>query len=484
MSPQLQPNVLLICLDQISGLQTRPGGNPIVMTPTLSQLASLGVYYDNFYSTCPSCIAARRSLMTGLNSRSHGDRDFDETNPMPNHKTIPMYFKEQGYQTFAVGKLHVYPQRDRIGFDEVIVNEEGRHHLGDIKDDWELFLHEQGFSGQEYSSGMCNADYVARNWNLPEYCHPTNWTAREMCKAIYRRNPNKPSFWYLSFNGPHPPVWPLQDYMELYQNVDLDPVILGEWAKDHKTIPEQFKVYIDTSAGIYNMSEDEIQYARKAYFASITHIDHQIRTVLGTLRESGLLQNTVIALVSDHGEMLGHHDRWAKTLMYDMSAKIPAILVPTEGDMRIRPGMRDSRLADLSDLLPSLLDIANIDIPTDIDGISLLKPQKRKFLYGEHWQEERATRMLRDDRYKLIYYPYGHQFQLFDMYQDPMETLDLSQSSKHLRIFKKLKDMLKSQLYGTDLKWFDPCGNWIGLPLSSISYINRRDFGGQRGLRF
>ncbi len=88
-----------------------------------------------------------------------------------------------------MGKLHVYPQRDRIGFDEVILNEEGRHHLGMSGDDWEQYLAEHGHAGLEHAGGLCSNDYNVRTWHLPDRFHQTEWSAREMCRAIHRRDP-------------------------------------------------------------------------------------------------------------------------------------------------------------------------------------------------------------------------------------------------------------------------------------------------------
>jgi len=106
--------------------------------------------------------------------------------------TMPQVFRDAGYQAFAVGKLHVYPQRDRIGFDEVILCEEGRHHLGGDEDDFERFLKAEGYAGQELTHAMGNNVYDTRPWHLPEHCHPTNWTVREMCRVIQRRDPTRP----------------------------------------------------------------------------------------------------------------------------------------------------------------------------------------------------------------------------------------------------------------------------------------------------
>ncbi|MDH7569918.1 MAG: sulfatase-like hydrolase/transferase, partial [Armatimonadota bacterium] len=114
-----KPNVLLICTDHWGGPLLGAAGHPVVMTPTIDQLARCGVRYANAYSACPSCIAARQSLMTGMSPRRTGLRTYREGAPFPEVPTLAQCFHHAGYQTYAVGKLHVTPQRNRIGFDEV-----------------------------------------------------------------------------------------------------------------------------------------------------------------------------------------------------------------------------------------------------------------------------------------------------------------------------------------------------------------------------
>ena len=170
-----RPNVLLICTDHWGGPLTGSVPHPVLITPTVNQLRRNGVTFTNAYSACPSCIPARRTLMTGMTARSHGDRSFQERAPFPQAKTLPQCFRDGGYQAFAVGKLHVYPQRNRIGFDDVLLEEQGRRHLEGRADDYELFLADQGYPGMEYAGGMAHNDFLSRPWHLPEYCHPINW---------------------------------------------------------------------------------------------------------------------------------------------------------------------------------------------------------------------------------------------------------------------------------------------------------------------
>ena len=98
------------------------------------------------------------------------------------------------------------------------------------------------------------------------------------------------------------------------------------------------RVYSDGGLAMRTAPPHEVEAARRAFYATLTHIDHQIRVVIGLLREEGLLDDTIIAFTSDHGDMLGDHNRWAKSVLYEMSAKVPLVIVPAVGDDRLRPG--------------------------------------------------------------------------------------------------------------------------------------------------
>ncbi|MCK5801742.1 MAG: sulfatase-like hydrolase/transferase [Lentisphaeria bacterium] len=482
-----RPNVLLICTDHWSDLFTRPGGHPAVMTPTLDQLARSGVRFSRAYSACPSCIPARKTLMTGMKARTHGDRVYRDGVPLPDDvPTLPQLFGEAGYQTFAVGKLHVYPQRDRIGFHEVVLEEQGRHQHRDIPDgvadDWELYLQEQGHAGEEYASGMCHNDWLARTWHLPERHHPVNWAAREMCKAIRRRDPRKPGFWYLSFSAPHPPLTPLRAYMDLYRDVEIDMPVVGNWARDFEALPHYLKSRAYPSA-LHGATEGEVRLARQAFYATLTHLDHQIRMVLGTLREAGLMDNTIIVFTSDHGHMVGEHGMWCMTPFYEASAKIPLIIVPPKGSDRMGVAVEDDRFAEFGDIMPTLLDLADIPIPDHVDQLSLVGDKRRDYIHGEHGEGALAQRMIRRGRFKMIYYPPGNILQLFDIEADPRETCDLAGDPTYADELESLKELVIENLLDTDFQWLKD-GELVGLPDIPFKPPSTRHFMGQRGFRF
>lgn len=471
-----RPDVLLITADHWPGSLLGAAGHEVIQTPTLDQLARNGVRFPRAYTECPVCIPARRTLLTGTSPRGHGDRTFQVELPLPEIPTIADCFRSAGYQAVAVGKLHVYPPRARAGFDEVVLCEEGRPQLGPT-DDYEIYLGEQGLAGEQFLHGMSNNDYVHRPWHLEERHHVTNWTTREMARQIQRRDPTRPGFFYLSYTHPHPPLAPLAWYLDLYRDRDPGDPVRGDWADVDAAMPRRMNTrLIETD----HYTPEFIRDVRRAFFALCTHIDHQIRIVIGTLREEGRLDNTVILFLADHGDMLGNHGLWAKRLFYEESARIPLILVPAANDSRFVPGTVDMRLAGLQDVMPTLLELAGIKPPPSVEGLPLFGDNRRSVLYGEYGEGEEATRMLHDGRFKLIYYACGNRLQLFDLEKDPAEQHDLIESAEHASVRDALTAQLIDQLYGNDHDWVSEKG-LVGLPAPTDPPPPTRQLALQRG---
>ena len=450
----MKPNVLLICVDHWPGRLLGSAGHKRILTPTLDWLCDTGIHFTEAYTSTPTCIPARRALMTGTTAKTHGDRIFNETLRMrPDLPTMPQVFRDHGYQAYAVGKMHVYPQRDRIGFDEVILCEEGRHHLGMLRDDFELYLQDQGYAGQELTHAMGTNQYVARPWHLPEYCHPTFWTTRNMCRTIQRRDPTRPAFWYCSYIAPHPPLTPPKEYMDMYMHLGVDEPCFGSWADDYGSLPYALKEHKYKKRP--PTGPKAIAMARSAFYAQCTYVDHQIRLLIGTLREEGILDDTIVMFVSDHGDMLGDHGLWAKSVMFEGSVRIPAILIPHAGYPRKASGVKDSRLAELRDVMPTLLELCDMQVPAEVEGHSLLGETGRDSIYCEHYEDERSMRMIREKNFKLIYYATGNRRQLFDLEKDPKEMSDLSERREYGEIRRHLEGVMIENLHGTDSDWIE-----------------------------
>ena len=470
MTENNRPDVLMICVDHWPGSFFGALGKKDIETPTLDYLGKNGLMFDSMYSECPVCIPARRTLMTGLSPASHGDRVYSDTMRMPDAKTLAQCFRDNGYQAMAVGKLHVFPQRNRIGFDDVILAEDGRYEFGAV-DDYQIWLGEHGCLGKEFSHGIGSNTYYTTTWNLPEEAHPTSWVTREMTKQIRRRDPEKKNhFFYASFQAPHPPLIPIERMMRRYDNVELEPLIKDDWEVD-----DTVKLLRNTAE---RYSEKEIEMARKAFYAQCTYLDASIRSLLGAMKEEGLLDNTLIIFMSDHGDMLFDHGMVAKRLFYENSARIPFILsgYPIQ---KYRGKGIEKKLCSVADIMPTLLDICGIEKPEGMDGISLVsETEKRDYVFGEIGTDSKATRMIRDEHYKLIWYPYGNKLQLFDMDNDRKEIHDLSKDPAYGETLRRLKKLMLENLHDDD-EWIKD-GDLAGYEPEGTEIRPDFSFGNQR----
>ena len=471
-----RPNVLLVTADQWPGALLGVAGREDVDTPTLDRIALNGIRFTNAHSECPICIPARRSLMTGTDPRTHGDRVFQPALTRPALPHLAEVFRGAGYQTGAVGKLHVYPARDRIGFEEVVSYEEGRPQLGG-PDDWDLWLSDHGLAGQGHAHGMSNNGYEFRPWHLAEEHHPTVWQARQMCRMIQRRDPTRPGFWHLSFNFPHPPIVPLASYLAIYAGRETRPAVRGDWDEN---LPPALRRVRESWP---ELSEARLAAMRRAFYAQCTLIDHQLRLVIGTLRERLLLDDTILVFTSDHGDMLGDHGLYAKRMMLDGSARVPLLLMGVAGCPRTAPGTVDDRLAAMQDVMPTLLDLAGIDRPESCTGLSLVGDPPRDTLYCEALEGQAAMRMVTDGRWKLIWHPAGNRFLLFDRQTDPDETRDLSGDPAHAAEMDRLAAVLAGALYGADLAMVED-GRLVGCAAEPVSVRPDRGLSGQRGVHY
>lgn len=473
-----QPHILFVTVDQWPARLLGVAGHDLIETPTLDALARTGTRYTNAYAECPICIPARRSMMTGTSPRRHGDRDFQPALTMPaDLPTLPRVLRDAGWQTSAIGKLHVYPPRDRIGFEEALLCEEGRAHLGG-PDDFELFLSDRGHPGAQFLHGMGNNEYSWRTWHLDEALHATNWTTWQAARSIQRRDTTRPGFWHVSYTAPHPPLVPLASYLERYRARETEPAVQGDWAEDNSAWPPGLRLARDYWAAL---PPAQLADAKRAFYALCTHVDHQLRILIGTLREQEMLDDTIILLCADHGDMLGDHGLYAKRLMYEGSANVPMILLGRAGCDRVGVGRVDDRLVGMRDIMPTLLDLAGVTVPGTCEGMPMIGDRRRATFYGESLSGAKATRMMHDGRHKLVWYPVGNLIQLFDLAGDPRELRDLSRNPAYADVRLRLEAALAAELYGGDERWAEG-GRLVGEPDDgSLRMAPNRGLSGQRG---
>lgn len=423
-----RPNIILLMADQMRGDCLGIAGHPDVKTPYLDALAAEGVRFENAYSACPSCIPARAALYTGMSQGKNGRVGYEDLVPWSYPHTLAGELSAAGYYTQCVGKMHVHPLRNNLGFHDVRLHDGYLHayrrpdtpSFEDQRraDDYYWWLKNNlGAAADVTDTGLdCNS-WVTRPWIYEEKYHPTNWVASECLDFLRRRDRSKPFFLMASFVRPHPPLDAPQCYADLYRNKDLRPPVRGDWNDEARRDRDGFRCNAQTAP----RDPAYVRQLQEGYYAAITHLDHQIGRLLSALVEEGLMENTVILFCSDHGEMLGDHLLFQKAKPFQGSIRVPLFLTVPE---KYRKGLRGTRhdLAELRDVMPTLLELAGAEIPETVDGKSLLHPTGREYLHGEHALGMDSMHYIVTTRDKYIWYSQAGRELYFDLSSDPRET--------------------------------------------------------------
>jgi len=336
--------------------------------------------------------------------------------------TLMGCLRDHGYQTMLAGKTHFYPQMTTCGFEKMRQYE--AKVVGEAPEcDYHVWLErETGGRIQDTSSQVNRNTWVAHPWTHDERLHPSTWTMDAALGLIERRDPLRPFFLQIGFNRPHPPLDPPRHYYEMFRDCDVPPPAVGAWASDWQGRPH---------ADLPPPTPAQLRRARQAYYAQLAHVDHQVGRLIHHLKQSGQFENTYLIFSSDHGEMLGDHHRFAKTVPLEGSARVPLIIRPPS--RAASPcGATCAAPCTLSDIMPTVLEEAGIPIPDTVEGASLAPwvrgetPAWRTFVHGEHAGRE-GWQFLTDGREKYFWESRSGREWLFDLENDPQELVDLSE---------------------------------------------------------
>ena len=275
------------------------------------------------------------------------------------------------------------------------------------------------------------------------------------CLYDLARAPEKQPFLLtVSFTHPHPPFTAPQKFWDLYNEADIDmpkvdPIPFGELDKHSQWL------YTAHAQDQHKMTDERIRNARHAYYGMISYVDEKVGSIVNTLKEVGLDQDTLIVLAGDHGEMLGERGMWYKQTFFENSVRVPLIIsMPSHFKHH-----RVSTHVSLVDLLPTFIDIANPDgnakIIDDLDGKSLIplldksNQNDERIVISEYSSEGvcAASRMVRKGKYKYIY-TYGLPPMLFNLEADPSELFNLAGNHDYEKV--------ESDLYQIAIHHWDP----------------------------
>lgn len=465
MSAAPRPHILLITTDQQRADCLGINGNRFLETPNLDHLASRGVNFTRGYSTCPVCIPARRTLLSGQSADSHGLRHYQDGLDYNPPATLPGRLRDAGYQTQLIGKLHLHPQGRRYGFDNMILSETSNWRPRcetQKRNDYVDWLRAHGMHRHPHDHGIDGNGRLVSPWGYDDCLHHNNWLAEEAVRFLTeKRDPACPFFLHLSFFHPHPPFVPLDHYFRRYLAKDIPPPTLGAWCATGA--PGVAAPHSATGP----FDPEIMRRATAAYYALINHIDDCIAHVLEQWTGYGSPDAKApyyLLFSSDHGEMLGDHQLFRKSLGYEASARVPFFI--TGANVPLKPADLDE-LVCWEDAAPTLLDLAGVEIPASMDGVSLAPllrgetpRSSRDHLFGQCGGAYHNVWIV-TKKWKYLWFPKTNEEQLFDLEHDPGECRDLSGENPALA---DMRSLLATHVAGrTDLAYdparLQPCRN-------------------------
>ncbi len=329
-----QPNVLLVFGDQWRAQATGYAGNVNVQTPNLDRLVGESVSFGHAVAGCPVCSPYRASLLTGQYPLTHGVF-VNDVYLRPNPHSLAHAFAGQGYATAYIGKWHVgghgrsnyIPPEQRQGFDywKALECTHDYHHSAYYASDSDEKLTWEGY------------DAIAQTRDAQRYI-------AERCADAGRRE--QPFLLVLSWGPPHAPYRTApKAYQALYDPAEI---VL------RPNVPE-------------SPSQSSLMEDLAGYYAHCTALDACMGDLLQTLRACGIEEETIVVFTSDHGDMLGSHDRFKKQQPWDESIRVPFLLrYPA---LLGRDGRALDALIDAPDIMPTLLGLCGLPIPGSVEGL-------------------------------------------------------------------------------------------------------------------
>ncbi|HDP79664.1 MAG TPA: DUF4976 domain-containing protein [Spirochaetes bacterium] len=416
------PNILFILGDNHNADTMGCAGHPFIKTPGMDRLAREGVRFQNAFNTTSLCSPSRASILTGAYAHRHGVKN-NYTPWTGRVKTFLQYLSEGGYDTAFIGKWHM-PGKGLpdMPFLELFVSYTYREGQGSY------FNCPMVVNGREVPS---RKQYITEE--VTDYA--IEFMKKNRAKPVNQR---KPFCIYLSHRPGHPPFQAPAGISGMYDKADvrqvLPPNVDPLW-------------YGKTRGNVFQGVMMGSYYTRyRKYCETISAMDRDIARLLESLDEMGLRENTIVVYMGDNGMLWGTHNMHGIREPYEESARMPLIirapwLVDDPGELR-------KQMALNIDIAPTLLTLAGLPVPADMDGRSMVpiitnrdRNGREAFLL-EFWYNYPANTPsyigVRTKRYKYVEFERGRSPWLFDLKQDPREMKNLHGTAEGERILPGL----------------------------------------------
>ena len=449
-----RPNIILFMTDQLRQDALGCYGNRICQTPNLDRLAAVGATFDSAYTTSPVCSPARASLLTGLYPHNHGVMINTHIAPAwcrglaPGIPTFSRLLRDGGYALDYVGKWHVHQDRgpEEWGFHRHVTPSAVR----EGKPDTMLYIDFPG--GRQSVGGVLDAPKE----------QSASWRSTDQGIRFIRERAagRHPFFLRIDLGAPHFANIVPEPFASQY-----DPAAIPPWPNFDESFAGKPASHLRKHREWHLEDKDWAwwQQAVARYYGDVTLLDTCLGRVVAAVEEAGIAEDTIIIFTTDHGDSMGSHKHFEKAgTMYEEVFRIPLIIRRPR-----RPAQRIERFVRLMDLMPTILDLAGIEPPPDIDAISLLPLLRGEEPagwpdsvycenHGEVWGYQ-TQRMVRTRDWKYVYNAHDVD-ELYDLRNDPFEMSNRISSPAAREVLAEMKGRLLgwNDATGDMLQW-----NWV-----------------------
>jgi choline-sulfatase len=421
-----RPSFLVLMADQMAAPALPFYGHELVRAPNMARLARSGVVFDAAYCNSPICAPSRFSMLSGQLPTTIAAYDNAAEFPA-SIPTLMHYLVAAGYRTILAGKMHFVGPDQLHGFEERLTTD---IYPADFAwtPDWRA-----GPSDKPSGISMRNvteAGVCVRSLQM-DYDDEVEHFAAQKLYDLAREPGSKPFFLTVSFSHPHPPYTTSREHWDRFRHEDIDMPRVAPIPLERRDVQSRW-LYESHGMDEVAITEEQVRAARHAYYGNIEYVDDKVGRLVKVLEECGLRDDTIVIVLSDHGEMLGERGMWYKQNFFEWSARVPLVF---NAPSRFRAG-RVASVVSLVDLLPTLCELAGATPAEWADPLA--GRSVASLLAGGAEEGDRSVtceytdmgviapgRMIRRGPLKLIY-THGHPNQLYDLSSDPDETTDLA----------------------------------------------------------
>ena len=419
-----QPNILIVMVDQLSGTFFPDGPADFLHAPHLKALADRSVRFANTYTASPLCAPGRGGFMSSMLPSQTGIYD-NAAEFRADIPTFAHHLRGAGYSTTLSGKMHFVGPDQLHGFEERLTTDIYPADFG-----WTPDYRKPGerIDWWYHNMGSVTGAGVAEISNQMEYDDEVAYNATRKIYDLGRGHDARPWCLTVSFTHPHDPYVARRRFWDLYEDCEhLDP-IEGPYAFEDYDAHSQ-RIMLANDYTKFDITPEDVRRSRRAYFANISYLDEKIGELMRVLEETRQAENTIIAFVADHGDMLGEKGLWFKMNFYEGSARVPLMIAA--------PGMAAGRIdAPVStiDFCPTMAELAGVSMEEVMpwtEGESLVplgQGGDRTAPVAMEYAAEASYAPLVSLRYGKWKYNRCalDPEQLFDLEADPQETTNLA----------------------------------------------------------